>query len=236
MKILGLEKMSLVDYDGLVAATVFTGGCNFLCPFCHNSPLVLDFKSLPTIPEEDIISYLKKRRGVLDGVCVSGGEPTLQKDLPLFIEKIKELGFKVKLDTNGTNPDLIKTLNENGLVDYFAMDIKNDRAEYAKIIGFDKYDTANVEKSVQYFLSGNADYEFRTTLIKEFHTENNIVAIGEWIQNANKYFLQKFIDRGSCIKSSLSAVDDKTALSFLQILTKTIPNVNLRGYDINDKS
>lgn len=232
MQILGLEKMSLVDYDGLVAATVFTGGCNFLCPFCHNSPLVLDFKQLPTIPEEEVLSYLTKRKGIVDGVCVSGGEPTLQKDLPLFIEKIKALGYKVKLDTNGTNPDLIKTLNENGLVDYFAMDIKNDKASYAKIIGFDKYDTKKVEKSVEYFLSGNADYEFRTTLINEYHKENNIAAIGEWIKGANKYFLQKFKDSGSCIKSHLSAVDEKSVLSFLDILKKNIPNTYLRGYDL----
>ena len=236
MKILGLEKMSLVDYDGLVAATVFTGGCNFLCPFCHNSPLVLDFKSLPEIDEKEVLSYLEKRKGIVDGVCVSGGEPTLQKDLPLFIEKIKNLGYKVKLDTNGTNPEVIKSLKENGLVDYFAMDIKNDRASYASIIGFEKYDTLKVEKSVEYFLSGNADYEFRTTLIKEFHTENNIAAIGEWIKGANKYFLQKFKDSGSCIKSSLSAVDDKTVLSFKEILKKNIPNTYLRGYDITDKT
>ena len=232
MQICGLEKMSLVDYDGLVASTVFTGGCNFLCPFCHNSPLVIDFKSLPTIPEEEVLSYLSKRKGIVDGVCVSGGEPTLQKDLPIFIEKIKNLGYKVKLDTNGTNPDVIKELNESGLVDYFAMDIKNDRASYAKIIGFDKYDTTKVEKSVDYFLSGNADYEFRTTLINEYHKEENVAQIGKWIKGANKYFLQKFKDSGSCIKSHLSAVDEKSVLKFRDILLMTIPNTYLRGYDL----
>ena len=232
MQICGLEKMSLVDYDGLVASTVFTGGCNFLCPFCHNSPLVIDFKSLPTIPEEEVLSYLSKRKGIVDGVCVSGGEPTLQKDLPIFIEKIKNLGYKVKLDTNGTHPDVIKELNESGLVDYFAMDIKNDRASYAKIIGFDKYDTTKVEKSVDYFLSGNADYEFRTTLINEYHKEENVAQIGKWIKGANKYFLQKFKDSGSCIKSHLSAVDEKSVLKFRDILLMTIPNTYLRGYDL----
>lgn len=232
MEILGLEKMSLVDYDGLVAATVFTGGCNFKCPFCHNSPLVLDFKTLPSIPESEVISYLKKRTGIIDGVCISGGEPTLQKDLPAFIEKIKALELKVKLDTNGTAPDLIKTLNENGLVDYFAMDIKNDRASYAKIIGFNQYDTLKVEKSVDYFLTAKVEYEFRTTLINEYHKKENATLIGEWISGAKKYFLQKFKDGGSCIISGLTAVDDNTALEFLQILKQTIPNVKLRGYDI----
>ena len=232
MQINGLEKMSLVDYDGKVAATVFTGGCNFKCPFCHNSPLVLDFKDLPLISESFVLDYLSKRKGVLDGVCISGGEPSLQKDLINFIEKVKGLGYAVKLDTNGTNPETIKTLNENGLVDYFAMDIKNDRAHYASIIGFSDYDTAKVEKSVQYFLSGKADYEFRTTLIYEYHAEENIALIGKWLKGAKKYFLQKFKDTGSCIKGGLSPVDDKTALSYKNILVDYIPNVKLRGYDI----
>ena len=232
MKINGLEKMSLVDYDGKICATVFTGGCNFKCPFCHNSPLVLSANSLPVINESEVLDYLNKRKGVLDGVCVSGGEPTLQKDLPAFIEKIKNLNFSVKLDTNGTAPDLIKTLNENGLVDYFAMDIKNDRAHYANIIGFDTFDVAKIEKSVEYFLSGNADYEFRTTLINEYHKEENIRLIGEWIKNAKKYFLQKFKDTGSCIKGGLSAVDNDKLCLFIDILKPFIPNVFARGYDL----
>lgn len=232
MQINGLEKMSLVDYDGKVSATVFTGGCNFKCPFCHNSPLVLDFNNLPLLPESSVLEYLKKRKGILDGVCISGGEPTLQKDLTCFIEKVKNLGYAIKLDTNGTNPDLIKILNENGLVDYFAMDIKNDREHYANIIGFDSFDTAKVEKSVQYFLSGKADYEFRTTLIKEYHKEDNIELIGEWLKGAKKYFLQKFKDTGSCIKGGLSPIDENTVVLYKGILDKYIANVNLRGYDL----
>ena len=232
MKISGLEKMSLVDFDGYVAATVFTAGCNFKCGFCHNSPLVMGAESLPSIPEEEILAYLKKRSGILDGVCVSGGEPTLNKDLPFFIEKIKNLGYKVKLDTNGTNPQMIKSLFDAGLCDYFAMDIKNNREDYARIIGFDTFDTKNVEKSVEYFLSGNAPYEFRTTLINEHHKKENIELIGKWIKGANKYFLQKFKDSESCIQSHLSAVDEKTVLEFLDILKKDIPNTYLRGYGI----
>lgn len=232
MKISGLEKMSLVDFDGYVAATVFTAGCNFKCGFCHNSPLVLDAQNLPSISEEEVLAYLKKRSGILDGVCVSGGEPTLNKDLPFFIEKIKALGYKVKLDTNGTNPEMIKSLFDAGLCDYFAMDIKNNLQSYANIIGFDSYDTKNIKKSVEYFLSGNAPYEFRTTLIKQHHKKENIALIGKWIKGANKYFLQKFKDSASCIQSHLSAVDEKEVLEFLEILKKDIPNTYLRGYNL----
>ncbi len=232
MVIAGLEKMSLVDYDGYVSATIFTAGCNFKCGFCHNAPLVIDCNNLPIIPEEEVLSYLKKRTGVLDAVCISGGEPTLQKDLPFFIEKVKNLGYKVKLDTNGTNPELIKTLFSNKLCDYFAMDIKNDKSSYAKIIGFDKFDTVKIEKSVEFFLSNKVDYEFRTTLVKEFHKTENIALIGEWIKGANKYFLQKFKDGDNCILSGFSAVENQKVLEFLDILRKNIPNTFLRGYDL----
>ncbi|MBR1983483.1 MAG: anaerobic ribonucleoside-triphosphate reductase activating protein [Clostridia bacterium] len=230
MKIHGLEKMSLVDYDGKVSATVFTGNCNFKCGFCHNSALVLSTENLPEIPEIEILDYLKKRKGLLDGVCVTGGEPTLCTDLPNFIEKIKNLGYSVKLDTNGTNPEMVKSLRQNGLVDYFAMDIKNDRENYAKIIGFNKFDTSKIEKTVEYFLSSNAPYEFRTTLVNEFHKKENIINIGKWIKGADKYFLQKFKNSENCIQSHLSAVDDKTAINFKELLTEYIPNTFLRGY------
>ncbi len=232
MHVCGLEKMSLVDYDGFVSATVFTGGCNFRCGFCHNSALVLSSNALPSIPQEDIFSYLQKRQGVLDAVCVSGGEPTLQKDLPLFLDKVKNLGYKIKLDTNGTAPNLIKSLYENGLVDYFAMDIKNDIEEYSSIIGIDDYDTKNVEKSVDFLLNNKAQYEFRTTLIKQFHKEDNIKNIAKWIKGADKYFLQKFKDSENCIKSHLSAVDDDTAVRFKELLLPFVPNTFLRGYGI----
>ena len=232
MDILGLEKLSLVDFDGYVSATLFTGGCNFKCPFCHNSPLVLSHKALPVIPENEVLDFLKKRQGLLEGVCISGGEPTLNKDLPDFILKVKNLGYKVKLDTNGTNPTLVKSLFNDGLVDYFAMDIKNDRDNYAKIIGLDFYDTKKVEQTVDFFLSENVDYEFRTTLIKEFHGKSNILSIANWIKGANKYFLQKFKNSESCIESYLSPVEDKIALEFRDILLEYIPFVRLRGYDL----
>ena len=229
-----MEKLSLVDYDGKVATTLFTGSCNFKCGFCHNSALVLDYSSLPFYSEEEIFSYLTKRKGIIEGVCVSGGEPTLSPDLPFFIEKIKNLGYAVKLDTNGTNPEMVKSLNENGLCDYFAMDIKNNREDYANIIGFDKFDTTKIEKTVDYFLSGCADYEFRTTLIKEYHKQENILKIAEWISGAKKYFLQKFKLSDTCIQKDLSGVDDATAVLYRDILRKNIPNTNLRGYDVID--
>ncbi len=230
MEILGLEKMSIVDFDGKVAATIFTGSCNFRCPFCHNSPLVLDYQKIDAIPEQELMDFLLKRKNLLDGVCITGGEPTLQKDLPSLCEKIKNLGYAVKLDTNGTNPKMVKELNENGLVDYFAMDIKNNKEDYAPIIGLESYNTSKVEETVDYFLSGKADYEFRTTLIKEFHTEKNIVKIGEWLRGANKYFLQKFKSGDNTIAQGLTEVDNDTALSFQNILTKTVPKTFLRGY------
>lgn len=230
MHICGLEKMSLVDFDGLVATTIFTGGCNFRCGFCHNSALVLESNNLPVLDEEEVLSYLKKRKGIIDGVCVSGGEPTLQKDLPEFIGKLKSLGYKVKLDTNGTNPDLIKQFVSDKLVDYFAMDIKNDRQNYAKIIGFNEYDTKKVEESVEFFLSNKTDYEFRTTIIKEYHKAQNIKDIAEWIGGAKKYYLQKFRDGENCINQGLTAIEQDIAEEYVKILSTKIEKVSLRGY------
>ena len=182
--------------------------------------------------EKEVFEYLEKRRGILDGVCITGGEPTLHPDLPILMEKIKNLGYKVKLDTNGTNPELVKTIDKNGLCDYFAMDIKNDKDSYAKIIGCDNYDTKKVEKTVDYFLNKKSNYEFRTTLIAEFHKKENIVKIAEWIKGANKYFLQKFKLTENCLDADkLSPVDNKTTLEYLEILREYIPSVATREYD-----
>ncbi|MBP5466122.1 MAG: anaerobic ribonucleoside-triphosphate reductase activating protein [Clostridia bacterium] len=230
MELFGIEKLSLVDFDGKVAATVFTGTCNFRCGFCHNSPLVLDVKSLSPLPEEEVFSYLKKRRGILEGVCITGGEPTLQKDLPEFCEKVKSLGYAVKVDTNGTNPAMVKLLAENNLADYFAMDIKNDKENYAAIIGFEKYDTKDVEKTVDFFLSHDYEYEFRTTLIKEYHKKENIVKIGEWIKGAKRYILQKFKPTDACISTGLHEVQEDAAKEFLQMVSPFVKSAKLRGY------
>ena len=230
MKIYGIEKLSLVDYDGKVASTVFTATCNFKCPFCQNSPLVVGVKDLTTIPENEILDYFAKRKGVLDGVCITGGDPTLQKDLPGFCAKIKNLGLSVKVDTNGTNPKMVKYLFENNLCDYFAMDIKNAKENYAKIIGFESFDTKDVEKTVEYLMTSGVEYEFRTTLVKEFHDKTDMENIGKWIKGAKNYALQKFKDTGSCIRSGLHEVDIDTAKDFLEIVKKYLPSAKLRGY------
>lgn len=230
MNIYGLEKLSLVDYDGFIAATVFTGSCNFKCGFCHNSALVLDYKSLPPIPESDILAYLKKRKGILEGLCITGGEPTLNPDLPEFIKKVKDVGYSVKVDTNGTNPEMVKLLATEGLADYFAIDIKNDRENYSEIIGFKTFDTSKIEKTVEFLLSGKIGYEFRTTLIAEYHKAENIRRIGEWIKGADKYFMQKFKSGENCIAQNLSPVPKKEANDFAEIVRPFVKSVNLRGY------
>ena len=230
MNLYGLEKLSLVDYDGHVSATLFTGNCNFKCGFCHNSSLVTDYESLPTYSQEEIFEYLKKRKGLLDGVCITGGEPTLNSDLPHFCEKIKGLGYSVKLDTNGTNPQMVKSLFAEKLIDYCAMDIKNDRASYGEIIGIKNYDTSKVEQTVEFLISRKINYEFRTTIIKEYHTEETIKKIGQWIKGANKYFLQKFRNSENCICHNLNEIEQSTAEKFVEILKKFIPNTALRGY------
>ncbi len=232
MKIYGIEKMSLVDYDGKVSATLFTGKCNFRCGFCHNSPLVIDVDNLQTLDEQEVLSYLKKRKGILDGVCITGGEPTLESGLPSFIEKIKALGYPVKLDTNGTNPDLVKSLFNDNLIDYVAMDIKNDKDNYAKIIGLKTFNTASVEKTVNFLLSNDFDYEFRTTLIDEYHKKENIENICKWINGAKKYAMQKFKPGDNCIAQGLTQVDDDTAKEFLRLAQNYIPSSFLRGYDL----
>ncbi|MBO4251564.1 MAG: anaerobic ribonucleoside-triphosphate reductase activating protein [Clostridia bacterium] len=231
MEIFGLEKLSLVDFDGFVAATVFTGSCNFRCGFCHNSALVLDSKKLAVIPENEVLDYLKKRKGILEGLCITGGEPTLNPDLPDFIRKVKDIGYSVKVDTNGTNPEMVKLLAKEKLADYFAIDIKNDRENYAEIIGFKSFDTQNVEKTVEFLLSGAIGYEFRTTLIAEYHKAENIIKIAEWIKGADKYFMQKFKSGDNCISGGLSAVDGATAKEFLEIIRPSVKYAALRGYD-----
>ena len=191
---------------------------------------MLDSERLSALNEKDVLDFLEKRKNILDGICITGGEPTLNRDLPEFCEKLKKIGYSVKVDTNGTNPQMIRTLFENGLCDYFAMDIKNDKDDYAEIIGFDKYDTSSVEKSVEYFLSSPVDYEFRTTLIAEYHKKDNILKIGEWIKGAKKYFLQKYKHTDDCISQSLHGVEEKLAADYVSLLKTFVPHTGLRGY------
>ena len=229
MRIQGLQKLTLLDFPEKMACTVFTAGCNFRCPFCHNASLVTHIPAEADIDEEKFFTFLKKRKGILDGVCVTGGEPLLQADIEAFIGRIKDLGYLVKLDTNGSFPDKLKDLVGKGLVDYVAMDIKNSIADYGKTIGLDgRYDEA-IKESVSYLLEGHVDYEFRTTVTKNFHTEADFEEIGKWIQGAKRYYLQSFVDSGDLIEANIEGVSKEEMEKFLKKVKLYIPSAELRG-------
>ena len=229
MKIYGLQKLTLLDYPGKTACTIFTGGCNFRCPFCHNALLVTDIDSSNTYTEEEILDFLAKRAGLLDGVCITGGEPLMHNDISEFIKKIKELGYKVKLDTNGTFPKKLAELLENRLVDYVAMDIKNSKDKYAKTAGAENINLSDIEKSINMLKSSDIDYEFRTTVVKELHTESDIEKIAEWIRGAKGYFLQNFEDSGNLIGGNLSAVEKQTLYNMKSKAEAFVQNTQIRG-------
>lgn len=231
MQILGFLKTTLLDYPGHVAATVFTGGCNFRCPFCHNGDLVLHPETVPAFTEEEIFSHLKKRRNILDGVCITGGEPTLHSDLRDFILKVRALGYLIKLDTNGYRPEVLIPLCEEGLIDYVAMDIKQAPSHYNDISCMSSFHIECISKSVDYLLHGTIPYEFRTTLVKELHTEADIQEIGQFLAGADNYFLQVYKDSDQVITQGFHAHTKDELLHFEEILKKTITNVELRGID-----
>lgn len=230
MNIAGFNKTTLLDYPHHLAATIFFRGCDFRCPFCHNSSLVLsDRNDNASVSEEELLSYLKKRASILEGVCITGGEPSLQKDLPSFIEKIKQLGLKVKLDTNGNHPELLQLLVKNQLIDYIAMDIKNSLDKYSITVGIPDFDTDKIESSVEFIKSCQIPYEFRTTIVKEFHTEQDIHKIGKWLQGSSIYYLQSFEDSGDILCHNLSAHTKDALLKFQSIMSQYISQVSLRG-------
>ena len=229
MEIHGLNKLTLVDFDRKTACTVFTGRCNMRCPFCHNSTLVLDPASQPMISTEEIFAYLAKRKGLLDGVCITGGEPTLQPDIAEFMQEIKNRGFLVKLDTNGSNYDTLKELIDNKLVDYVAMDIKNSPEAYPRTVGIKNFDLSGVKKSVELLKEGRVDYEFRTTVVKQLHTAEDMSAIADWIKGTKRYFLQKFVDSGSTIAQGLEACSDEVMKEFQALLIERSIPTHLRG-------
>lgn len=232
MTIHGFQKMTLLDFPGRVACTLFTAACNLRCPFCHNAGLVTSIDSAERIDEEEIFAYLQKRQGILDGVCITGGEPTLQHDLADFIRRVRALGYAVKLDTNGTNPTLLKSLIDEGLVDTVAMDIKNAPAKYPATVGLTDYDISPIQKSIDILLKGRVDYEFRTTVVAEYHTPEDIASIARWIEGAPRYFLQPFVDSGNLIGSSdglLHTPDAATLDKMLSAARAIIPAAVLRG-------
>ncbi len=228
MKFFGIQKLTLLDYPGKVACTVFTGGCNFRCPFCHNASLVLRPGECKEISDAEVISLLKKRQGVLDGICITGGEPLMQNELEEFIKQAKELGYFVKLDTNGSYPDRLEKILAGGAVDYVAMDIKNSKEKYAETVGIDGFDIAPIENSVRILMNSGVDYEFRTTLVREYHTEEDIRLIGEWIAGARAYYLQNYKDSGDIIKGGLSGFEREELESFCRAAKEYVSTSELR--------
>lgn len=229
IKVFGLQKLTLLDYPGKMASTIFTGGCNFRCPFCHNSDLVFLPENMAEIKEEDIMTFLKKRKNILEGVCISGGEPLLNPELEGFLRRVKALGYAVKLDTNGSNPEKLCSLVEEGLIDYVAMDIKNSKERYAETIGVQNFELSPICESVEYLLEDHVPYEFRTTLVQEFHTIEDIRSIGEWIKGARAYYLQNFEDSENVIQQGLHACDEIQLQAFLEAVRPYVKHVELRG-------
>lgn len=225
----GLQKLTLLDYPGKLACTVFTVGCNFKCPFCHNSSLVFNDRELEPLSAEELVRFLKKRSGVLEGVCITGGEPLLNRDIEPLISKIKELGYCVKLDTNGSFPDRLKGLVENGLIDKVAMDIKNSKRSYAETVGIKDFDIAPICESVDFLLSDRVDYEFRTTVTQNLHSPEDFEEIGEWIKGAKAYFLQDFKDSGDLICPDIKGVTPEIIREYLATVRKYVPCAELRG-------
>ena len=220
--------MTLLDYPGHVACTVFLGGCDFRCPFCHNFELA-DGSASPVMDEQEFFDFLQKRRGLLDGVAITGGEPLIHRDIPDFIKKIRGLGFLIKLDTNGNHPDMLKALLAENLIDYVAMDIKNSPAEYGRTAGLEQFDTKNIEESIHIIMGSGIPYEFRTTVVDEFHDEESFKAIGKMISGAGDYYLQEFVDRDTVPNKNLSGAGSEKMGRYLEIVKKYVPNAKLRG-------
>ena len=224
----GIQKLTLLDFPGKVACTLFTVGCNLRCPFCHNASLVTHPQDAGYVTDDELYSFLKKRVGILDGVCVTGGEPTLQKDLPEFLSTLKELGNAVKLDTNGTSPKLLRSVISDGLVDYVAVDIKNSPEKYVMTSGgIDRLD--DIKETVSLLLSGDIDYEFRTTVVSGFHEVSDFESIGKWISGAKRYFIQSFVDSGDLIDSSVIGIPSSEMNEMLSVARNYVPQTELRG-------
>ena len=229
MNIQGIQKLTLLDFPDRTACTVFTGGCNMRCPFCHNASLVLRPGENPAYFEEEIYAFLKKRQGILDGVAITGGEPLLQHGLEEFILRVRELGFAVKLDTNGSYPDRLAALIDQGLLDYIAMDVKNSREKYAQTVGVKGFDIAPIEQSIALLRTSGVPFELRTTVVRELHSAEDIEDMGVWLQGDHVHFLQGFIDSGDLIKKGLSGYDKNQMEDLVNVLKSYVPHAQLRG-------
>ena len=228
MMLHGLQKMTLLDFPGRVACTVFLGGCDFRCPFCHNYELA-DGSARPVMDEAALMTFLEKRRGLLDGVAITGGEPCLRPDLPDLMRRIRGLGFAVKLDTNGTHPELLNVILREGLADYVAMDIKNSPQKYARTAGLAELDLTPIRRSVELLTEGSVDYEFRTTVVDELHEADDFEAIGAWIAGARRWFMQPFTDRDTVPYGGLHAPSAEKMGAWLGIMRRYVPDSRIRG-------
>lgn len=231
MQICGINKTTLLDYPGHLATTIFLGGCNFRCPFCHNSSLVNTPLNQPVLKVNEVLDFLAQRRHILEGVCITGGEPTIHIELPVLIGKIKNLGLNVKLDSNGSNPSMIKYLTEQNLIDSIAIDIKNSKENYEKAIGIPMALLDTVCESVSYVMSCGVPYEFRTTVVKGIHQSEDFIRIGEWIRNANAYYLQSYKDSGDILSPGYSSFSKLEMENFKDMIQSAIPTVLVRGID-----
>ena len=228
MRICGLQKLSMVDYPEKLAATVFTGGCNLRCPFCHNTPLVLRADMEREIPLAEVMDFLRSRRGLLDAVVLSGGEPLLWPDAADFLAEVRNLGFCTKLDTNGSFPDALADILTRGLVDYVAVDVKNSREKYAETVGA-PFDTDALTRSVELLHTWGGAFELRTTVVRELHTAQDIVSIGKWFSGAPRYFLQRFVDSGDVLSPDLHAFDEAQMRAFALLAAPYFTAVSVRG-------
>lgn len=230
MRLGGIQKLTLLDYPGTVACTVFTLGCNMRCPFCHNALLVTKTEEAEVYPEEEFFAFLNKRRGILDGVCVTGGEPLLQSDAGEFIAKIKALGYKVKLDTNGSFPDRLEEILKSGNVDYVAMDIKNSPEKYAETVGIPGFDVSKIQMSIEIIRSSGIEYEFRTTVVAPLHNGESIAGAAQMVKGSPKYFLQNFVDSGNLISGEgMSGLTGEELENALAKAKNFIPQAQIRG-------
>ena len=228
MDIQGLQKMTLLDWPGKVACTVFLGGCDFRCPFCHNAEL-LEGDLPAALTQGELLDFLRRRRGLLDGVCVTGGEPLLRADLAGLLEEVKDLGYPVKVDTNGSHPARMVELWERGLVDYVAMDVKNSPDRYPETAGVPGLDLGPIRESIAWLLEGHVDYEFRTTAVRQFHDGDSFRAIGGWIRGAARYYIQNFTDRDTVAFAGLSGFDKEELGGFAELVAPYVEHVELRG-------
>ena len=228
MQFAGLQKMTLLDFPGLIACTVFLPSCNLRCPFCHNASLVLPERKKDVITQEDLLGFLTSRKGKLDGVCITGGEPTLYQELPEFLSKVKALGFQIKLDTNGTNPQMLRHIIEHDLCDYVATDIKNCPEKYALTCG-GKDVLEQVKESAKFLMDGTKEYEFRTTAMHPYHEQEDFAAIGRWLKGAKRYFIQNFVDSGDLLSSGMEPLTEDEMKACQMAVQQYIPNTQLRG-------